>query len=146
MRRSLPLLAMPLRSAARRAHTVGVLVPDGHPAWPPQLPAGAAEPTFVKGPTAADLRRQTDALDALVWVPGVAASEVVLSPLEQLRQHIDTSWPYLHATRTSLLKTLLTRIRSHSYRTIGLSSCERVEGRRRQHTRSCPKASCFCQV
>ena len=64
--------------AARRAMStkrVGVLVKDGHAAWPPRLPQGC-DATLINAPTAEELQAKADAIDALVWVPGVAAAEV----------------------------------------------------------------------
>jgi len=54
---------------------VGVLVRDGHPSWPPRLPDGC-DATLIHASTADELKKKTETLDALVWVPGVAASEV----------------------------------------------------------------------
>ena len=54
--------------------TIGVLVKEGSGAWPP--PASVAgRVNFYRGGDAASLRAQTDTLDALVWVPGVAGAE-----------------------------------------------------------------------
>ncbi|KAH8064195.1 hypothetical protein JL721_8338 [Aureococcus anophagefferens] len=54
--------------------TIGVLVKEGSGAWPP--PASVAgRVNFYRGGDAASLQAQTDTLDALVWVPGVAGAE-----------------------------------------------------------------------
>ena len=63
---------------ARRAMStkrVGVLVKDGHAAWPPRLPQGC-DATLINAPTAEELQAKADAIDALVWVPGIDAAEV----------------------------------------------------------------------
>ena len=63
--------------AARRAMStkrVGVLVKDGHAAWPPRL--NDCDATLINAPTADELQAKASSIDALVWVPGVAAAEV----------------------------------------------------------------------
>ena len=62
---------------ARRAMStkrIGVLVKDGHAAWPPRLQDCDAE--LINAATAQELQNKAEAIDALVWVPGVAAAEV----------------------------------------------------------------------
>ena len=66
--------------AARRAMStkrVGVLVKDGHAAWPPRLNDCDAE--LINAATSEELQAKTSSIDALVWVPGVAAVAVVAS-------------------------------------------------------------------
>ena len=60
---------------AMSTRTVGVLVKDGHAAWPPRLPQGC-DATLINAPTAEELQAKADAIDALVWVPGIDAAEV----------------------------------------------------------------------
>ena len=63
--------------AARRAMStkrIGVLVKDGHAAWPPRLSDCDAE--LINAATSEELQAKTSSIDALVWVPGVAAAEV----------------------------------------------------------------------
>ena len=57
---------------------VGVLVKDGHAAWPPRLNGCDAE--LINAATSEELQAKTSSIDALVWVPGVAAAEVVAQP------------------------------------------------------------------
>ena len=63
--------------SARRAMStkrVGVLVKDGHAAWPPRL--NDCDATLVNACSAQELQAKASSIDALVWVPGVAAAEV----------------------------------------------------------------------
>ena len=76
MRKATSRLACTLLAARRAMSTkrVGVLVKDGHAAWPPRLTDCGAE--LVNTATAEELQAKTSSIDALVWVPGVAAAEV----------------------------------------------------------------------
>ena len=76
MRRSTGQLACTLLAARRAmsAKRIGVLVKDGHAAWPPRLTDCDAE--LINAATAQELQNKAEAIDALVWVPGVAAAEV----------------------------------------------------------------------
>ena len=76
MRRATSHLACTLLAARRAMSTkrVGVLVKDGHAAWPPRLTDCDAE--LINAATSEELQAKTSSIDALVWVPGVAAAEV----------------------------------------------------------------------
>ena len=76
MRRATSQLACTLLAARRAMSTkrVGVLVKDGHAAWPPRLQD--CDATLINAATAQELQNKAEAIDALVWVPGVAAAEV----------------------------------------------------------------------
>ena len=77
MRRALTSQLACTLLAARRAMStkrVGVLVKDGHAAWPPRLNGCDAE--LINAATSEELEAKTSSIDALVWVPGVAAAEV----------------------------------------------------------------------
>ena len=76
MRRATSHLACTLLAARRAMSTkrVGVLVKDGHAAWPPRL--NDCDATLINAATAQELQNKAEAIDALVWVPGVAAAEV----------------------------------------------------------------------
>ena len=77
MRRALTSQLACTLLAARRAMStkrIGVLVKDNHAAWPPRLKDCDAE--LINAATAQELQNKAEAIDALVWVPGVAAAEV----------------------------------------------------------------------
>ena len=77
MRRALTRQLACTLLAARRAMStkrVGVLVKDGHAAWPPRLHDCDAD--LINAATSEELQAKTSSIDALVWVPGVAAAEV----------------------------------------------------------------------
>jgi sodium/hydrogen exchanger 8 len=78
---------------ARRAMStkrIGVLVKDGHAAWPPRLKNCDAE--LVNAATSEELQAKTSSIDALVWVPGVAAAEVTQA-FESLKPRWVHSFP-----------------------------------------------------
>ena len=76
MRRATSHLACTLLAARRAMSTkrVGVLVKDGHAAWPPRL--NDCDADLINAATAQELQAKASSIDALVWVPGVAAAEV----------------------------------------------------------------------
>ena len=77
MRRALTSQLACTLLAARRAMStkrVGVLVKDNHAAWPPRL--NDCDATLINAATAEELQAKASSIDALVWVPGVAAAEV----------------------------------------------------------------------
>ena len=77
MRRALTSQLACTLLAARRAMStkrIGVLVKDNHAAWPPRLKDCDAE--LINAATAQELQNKAEAIDALVWVPGVDAAEV----------------------------------------------------------------------
>ena len=76
---------------AMSTRTVGVLVKDGHAAWPPRLPQGC-DATLINAPTAEELQAKADAIDALVWVPGIDAAEVTTA-FETLKPRWVHSFP-----------------------------------------------------
>lgn len=70
---------------------VGVLVKDGHPSWPPRLPDGC-DATLIHASTADELKKKTETLDALVWVPGVSSEEVTAA-FDACKPHWVHSFP-----------------------------------------------------
>ena len=77
MRRALTRQLACTLLAARRAMStkrIGVLVKDGHAAWPPRLTDCDAE--LINAATSEELQAKTSSIDALVWVPGIDAAEV----------------------------------------------------------------------
>ena len=82
---------------------VGVLIKDGHPAWPPPVSATAE---FVRAETASELLK-TPEMRALLWVPGIQGSEAAKclreSKIEWIHSFsagVDGLAPYLKEERT----------------------------------------------
>ena len=93
MRRALTSQLACTLLAARRAMStkrIGVLVKDNHAAWPPRLKDCDAE--LINAATAQELQAKASSIDALVWVPGVAAAEVTRA-FETLRPQWVHSFP-----------------------------------------------------